>query len=920
MSSAWEKLETQPLRGVSRDAAHGAWSSVGRDSLLRFAPSAPLDRGWYCLEVPIEFESGLHRSRLFWDAGQGFDDKDSVLLPPAEGGRILKFCYFPSRVTALALNPAEAATKFGLGLVRIRRSSNVSAALTIARPYVRKAFRSPRLYARFGLDLVRLLAYKGLPGLRGAVRELVSTQSAAALLSYVSTQVALARHRPMAPDARQESARPALGAGLLERLKGEKKGLRIGIGLVEHFGDIVACEPVARHLRKRHPDAEISWVVRAPYRSLIDHNPHVDRTIAVDCLTDWIKWRSHDAFDRVVDLHVNGRICQACRIPLNKTEGNLSIDGDNHLKYGSLLQAFCLGAGLPALNDAPRAYIPEETARSVDAFGLPEKFAVVHCVSISPPGKDWQASKWDELARRLMQQYELPVVEVGLDRTLASDTPGYVDLTGRTDLLQMAEVIRRAAIFIGIDSGPAHFANALSTPSVILLGKLPHFEKYNPYSGEFAKERGVRLVRNDSGSASEIEVNAVFEAARTMLRGPISAGEPGQRAQLLPPESASPSDRETDPRLIAFYLPQYHPIPENDRNWGKGFTEWRNVGKALPFFEGQYQPRLPGELGYYDLRIPEILEQQAELAREHGIHGFCYYFYWFDGRRLLNLPLDNMLARKRPDFPFCFCWANENWTRRWDGMSTEIIVAQKHTPEDDRRLIRYLLPIFDDPRYIRVDGKPLFIVYRTELFPDPLRTAQLWREEARKSGVGDLYLVRCEGFDPFTNPESIGFDASYEVPMFIMPDALNYADRASLKVSPQFKGRILDYAKIVDYYCSRESVPYRRFRDPMLAWDNTPRHGQNAVVFHGTTPALYQRWLEDCLADARANLPAAERIVFINAWNEWAEGSYLEPDLKFGHSYLEATREALARSRTMTFARSPHPGPLPRGEREIIAK
>lgn len=214
-------------------------------------------------------------------------------------------------------------------------------------------------------------------------------------------------------------------------------------------------------------------------------------------------------------------------------------------------------------------------------------------------------------------------------------------------------------------------------------------------------------------------------------------------------------------RAIAFYLPQFHPVPENDEWWGKGFTEWTNVTKAKPAFRNHYQPHLPSDLGFYDLRLPEIREQQAELARQYGIHGFCYYHYWFNGRRILERPLNEVLSSGNPDFPFCVCWANENWTRVWDGGEKELLLKQEYSLEDDRAHIRSLIDTLSDERYIRIDNKPLFLVYRTGLLPNPKMTSDVWREEAQKAGLADLYLVRVESHGDYTDPADIGFDATF---------------------------------------------------------------------------------------------------------------------------------------------------------------
>ena len=229
-------------------------------------------------------------------------------------------------------------------------------------------------------------------------------------------------------------------------------------------------------------------------------------------------------------------------------------------------------------------------------------------------------------------------------------------------------------------------------------------------------------------------------------------------------------------QLIAFYLPQFHPIPENDEWWGAGFTDWTNVAKARPLFRGHYQPHVPAELGYYDLRDADVRERQAELARAHGIAAFCYYHYWFGGRRLLRQPLDEVLASGRPDFPFCLCWANENWTRVWDGLSDNVLIGQTYSEDDDLQHIRWLARVFEDERYLRVDGKPLFAVYRARELPDPRATAQLWREEARRLGVGEIFLARVESFhDEHDDPTEIGFDAAIE----FQPDMTNLPTPAS---------------------------------------------------------------------------------------------------------------------------------------------
>ncbi|WP_218136927.1 glycoside hydrolase family 99-like domain-containing protein [Hymenobacter terrestris] len=352
---------------------------------------------------------------------------------------------------------------------------------------------------------------------------------------------------------------------------------------------------------------------------------------------------------------------------------------------------------------------------------------------------------------------------------------------------------------------------------------------------------------------------------------------------------------------MAIYLPQFHPVAENDAWWGKGFTEWTNVAKARPRFPGHYQPQLPADLGFYDLRLAETRAQQAELARQYGISGFCYYHYWFNGRRILERPFEEVLRSGQPDFPFCLCWANENWTRRWDGMEQEVLLKQEYSEQDDLDHLRALAPAFADPRYIRVDGKPVFIIYRTHLMPDIKQTTDTWRAEAQRLGIGELYLLRMESWAPHPNPHELGFDASVEFhPDWFGNAAPHYGElqhrllhRLKVRKSPYIHDFVLDYNSLADKMRTRPSPEYKRYPGLTPAWDNSARRKQEAVIFYNATPAKYEEWLSG-IVERFVPYSAEENFIFINAWNEWAEGNHLEPCQRWGHQYLEATARALA--------------------------
>jgi lipopolysaccharide biosynthesis protein len=344
--------------------------------------------------------------------------------------------------------------------------------------------------------------------------------------------------------------------------------------------------------------------------------------------------------------------------------------------------------------------------------------------------------------------------------------------------------------------------------------------------------------------------------------------------------------------LVAFYLPQFHTIPENDEWWGKGFTEWRNVARALPQFEGHYQPKLPGDLGFYDLRNPEIMREQARLAREYGISAFCFYFYWFGGKTLLETPLRNWLADSTIDLKFCLCWANEKWTRTWDGRGDEILIDQKHSPEDDLAFIAHVAEYMRDPRYLRVEGKPVLLVYRPGLFPDMAATTDRWRKWCLGNGVGEIHLAYVQSFER-PDPTSIGFDAAVEFPPNLS-NATFVSERQRL-INNNYRGQALDWRDLASKCESRKSSSYLLYPGVNPCWDNEARRPGNGRVYLYSSPRRYRDWLSTTVKRGPQHVPG-QNLIFINAWNEWAEGATLEPSSHLGHAWLEATRSALTLS------------------------
>lgn len=353
---------------------------------------------------------------------------------------------------------------------------------------------------------------------------------------------------------------------------------------------------------------------------------------------------------------------------------------------------------------------------------------------------------------------------------------------------------------------------------------------------------------------------------------------------------------------LAFYLPQYHPIPENDQWWGKGFTEWTNVTKARPLFKGHRQPRFPADLGYYDLRLPEVRQAQAELAKEYGIHGFVYYHYWFgNGKQLIDRPLKEVIALGSPDFPFCICWANQTWSGVWHGSPGKILIKQQYPGyEDTVQHFKYLLTAFKDPRYIKVEGKPLFIIYDVGDLPDAATMVRDLKMLAQDSGLKGLYIMAGNVGKDDKNYKSMGFDGKISnaynesLDFYSYPKNILYRLRNNLLSMLGVKHKTL---KRIDHRKLSSRVMFKSAEIDMYPivvpnWDNTPRSSVRGTVLENSSPQLFAKDIIKAIEYLDSNHTAGN-FLFIKSWNEWAEGNYLEPDSVTGYQYLEALKKIL---------------------------
>lgn len=424
------------------------------------------------------------------------------------------------------------------------------------------------------------------------------------------------------------------------------------------------------------------------------------------------------------------------------------------------------------------------------------------------------------------------------------------------------------------DFDPEWYWGTYSDCQEMQLDPFVHYVRIGHEEGRKTQSTSTSLASNESGEGWGGRVNAPMPGAKTeffeekrMTSGPAAL------------------------RCFTWYLPQFHPCAENNEFWGDGFTEWTNVTTALPKFSGHVQPKLPSDFGFYDLRLPEVMKQQAALAKAFHIEGFAFYYYWFGGKRVLDLPIENFLKTPDIDIDFFLCWANENWTRRWDGKDQDVLLAQNHSAEDDRNLLEDWKRHIDDPRYTRIDGKPLIAIYRPDLIPDMKKTMKRWRAHAKKIGIGDLYFCAVNSFG-YKTAKVDGFNAWIEFP----PHSFTALKNVTMEkdIPENFGGAIYDYdSYVAENYDKEAADDLPTFRGAMPSWDNTARKKNNATIFDGATPQKFQSIVSRQIEKLKDANKDSEQVLIVNAWNEWAEGTYMEPDRALGHANINALGRAL---------------------------
>jgi lipopolysaccharide biosynthesis protein len=411
----------------------------------------------------------------------------------------------------------------------------------------------------------------------------------------------------------------------------------------------------------------------------------------------------------------------------------------------------------------------------------------------------------------------------------------------------------------------------------------------NLTSDDFEAEAGQ--VNATTAHAVERAIGVLTGEAGLTLVGPRALKQPRSRESYKRLDGHTLQPRA---RIVPFYLPQFHPIPENDRWWSKGFTEWTNVTAATPVYQGHYQPRLPRDLGFYDLRLDEVRRTQLSLAEASGVSGFMYYYYWFAGRRLLNAPIEALAASDIPQ-PFCIMWANENWTRRWDGRESDVLIAQDYEGVPSHQFIEDILPFLVDERYMTIDGRKIVAIYKPGLIPELAEVVATWRHRARSAGVGELFIMNVDFGTDFGGADRKplpGLDASFGFPPH--NHVWHWLPHAGLGVHPAFRGNILSYESLAEHAEGqlRAGSDPAFFPGVMVTFDNTPRRQWAPDIWYGANPYTFRRWLATAVESVQDRTPD-QRVIFINAWNEWAESAVLEPTDRFGRTFLLAVRDAV---------------------------
>lgn len=736
----------------------------------------------------------------------------------------------------------------------------------------------------------------------------------------------------------------------------------IYIELTEHLGDIIACEPVSKYLREKNPDKKIYWVLNKKYKDVVVANPYIDGIEEVDNLSeaDVFCERKRKEGDTIIDMHYDGRLCCATG-RLHKNNNKSEIHEHNiFAKKRSILNSFSQIAGLEPIDEAPVFHLKEGLKLPEK---LPTEYVVFHCKSNAKDKdwspKKWNklAEKILKSGIKIVEIGQEPVIKsnnpnycdctdihdiqeialivknakcfVGIDSAFAHIANcfnvyavlifgrymafnEYNPYSGNYGKCQNCTIVYTKDISrcIPVSMVYKEFDNFIKNRTKKLnkrklsrqfsLKTLSRniFSLFNEFDENNNKQKyiiilGIKIKINIKPKTQKFTQAELLEYIDYVQNNQLDKSEFVELAE----EGKEPPQSNT--KLISFYLPQFHSFPSNDDWFGRGFTEWTNATKTVPQYTGHYQPHLPIDVGFYNLETEQAMKRQIELAKQYGIYGFSFYYYWYSGKKIMEKPIQMFLENKSLDMPFFMFWANENWSHLWgNGAAEEILYKQEIIEGDAEKFMADILPYMQDSRYIKIDNKPLLIIYNPEIYPLDVLTAFVdkIRQIAKDNGFNDLYINTI--MKPFMEPgvykdylKTIHFDGIVE----FLPGCMhNLFKRIKKKIyNPLFKGNCLDVEEFVESKRYLYDSDARVFKGLFPMWDNTARRCYKGATIFESSPKLYKKWLNDIINWTKKNNPENEQYVFINAWNEWAEGAHIEPDQKYGYAYLQATKEAL---------------------------